>query len=221
MPARTINLRRAPVLHADDTPFVSQRIALEQIDRHWQHLCTENPAYFDGQLWHVINVHRNGHGGATLHVQPGAYRNWAVQHAFNLDVGILPLGVKGLICRDGRVLIGRRGPEVAAYADAWEFAPGGVVELDQTPAQTIAAELSEETTLSITREPVAVAIILDDVVRTWEIIHRIDAPAGEPQPTDEYPELRWIDPAEDSHLPDDLTPLARAMLPLARATTRR
>jgi len=220
MAARTIHLRRAPVLHVDDTPFVSQHIGLDAIDRHWQHLQAENPAYFDGQLWHVINVHRNGHGGASLHVQPGGYRNWAVQHAFNLDVGIRPLGVKGIVMRDGRVLIGRRGPSVAAYAGAWEFAPGGVAELEQTPAQTIAAELAEETRLSTTREPIAVAMILDDAIGTWEIIYRIDAPAGDAQPTDEYPELRWIDPGDAMGLPDDLTPLAKAMLPLVARLPR-
>ena len=87
------------------------------------------------------------------------------------------------------------------------------MEPGHVPAETLLAELHEETGLSAKVEPVAEAILYDPSVRTWEILHRVRTPIGEPTPTDEYPELIWGDP---SNPPTPLTPIARRLLEFCR-----
>jgi len=183
---------------------------MDEAARRWDALCAGNPAYFDGRLCHVIGVHRNGCGGAVLHVADCAYRHFAVQDD-EFDLGVRPLGVKGITRRpDGRVLVGRRSSSVAGYPGCWEFAPGGVVEPGERPAEAITKELREETGLTCP-EPTAVAIMFDDGLRCWEIVYRIAPRSEDVGVTDEYDELAWC---EVDDLPADLTPIARTMIGL-------
>jgi len=214
-PSRLIRLRRPVTLSVLDEPFVPEGGPglLDEIERRWEALCLGNPRYFDGRLFHVLGVSRNGYGGAVLHVADCAYRFYAVQdNAF--DLGVRPLGVRGITVRDDKILMGRRSEQVASHPRRWEFAPGGVVDVDRPPVDTILAELKEETGLRAACEPVSIAVLHDSVLRSWEIVCRITpAPAHldrEPT-TDEYSELRWCDAAA---LPDDLTSTAQRMIGL-------
>lgn len=201
------------MLHPQTGPFVPAGADLDVVERRWNDLCVSNPAYFDGRIWHVLGVHRNGHGGAAIHVVDCAYRFHAVQRG-GRDLGVRPLGVKGIVRRssDGSVLVARRSRHVAAYEGMWEFAPAGVVEGGGDPARTIVAELGEEVGLAAASEPVALAILFDGVINTWEIVYRIavarDDVTIEPR---EYDGFEWRD---TSDLPADLTPIARAMTSL-------
>lgn len=212
-----ILLRRPASLSLIGGPFVPEGGPglLDDVDRRWAALCRRNPAYFDGRMYHVLGVHRNGCGGAVLHVTECAYRFHAVQTE-SFDLGVRPLGAKGIVVRDDTVLLGRRAAHVAGYAGRWEFAPGGVVEPgpnpDAAPAVTIARELREETGLTSAGEPSPIAVLSDDVLRTWELVFRIDASPGDRTPdTAEYEAIEWRPLAR---LPEDLTPTARAMIPL-------
>jgi 8-oxo-dGTP pyrophosphatase MutT (NUDIX family) len=207
--ARCILLRRPATLSIVDEPFVPDG-ALEEVDARWDDLRAINPAYYDGRLLHVLGVHRNGHGGAVLHVVECAYRYFAVQNE-SFDVGVRPLGVKGITVRDGQVLVGRRADHVAAYAGEWEFAPGGAVEPTCTPAEALLRELDEETGVVPAREPTAVALLYDPVTRCWEVVYRIEASGPGATSTEEYDELVWR--ATDD-LPPTLTPVARQMVAL-------
>lgn len=184
---------------------------LDEVEQRWEALQVANPAYFDGRLCHVLGVHRNGHGGATLHVVDCAYRFHAVQDQ-SFDLGVRPLGVKGITMRGGRVLLGRRSPQVNAYRGLWEFAPGGVVEPGHDPAQTVRMELREEAGMELAAEPNAIALMFDAVLWSWELIYRLAVATGEPMPTlSEYTELDWFDLDK---LPAPLSPLAEQMIPL-------
>lgn len=206
--SRFILLRRPAVLHQAETPFVPEGADLDEVERRWAALCARNPAYFDGRFLHVIGVHRNGYGGAVLHVADCAYRFHAVQDA-SFDLGVRPLGTKGLVEREGRFLLGRRSERVAHYKSMWEFAPGGVVEPGTTPAETIITELYEETGLRASAEPTHLALIFDEVLRTWEIVFRLRVTTtGDEPPTSEYAELTWC-AADD--LPTPLSPVAEKM----------
>ena len=213
-PSRCIRLRRPATLSVMDEPFVpaGEPGLLDEVQWRWDALCKGNPRYFDGRLYHVLGVHRNGYGGAVLHVADCAYRFYAVQDE-DFDLGVRPLGVKGIVIRDGLVLLGRRAPDVAAYAGRWEFAPGGAVEPGKTPVQTVMDELAEETGLTAGREPTPVAVLYDSVLRCWEIVFRIEPGAGGAPTTAEYAETRWRRPDD---LPADLTPTARQMIPLVK-----
>lgn len=214
--SRLIRLRRPAVLSVAEGVFVPEAPPglMDEVESRWEAMCESNLAYFDGRLYHVLGVHRNGHGGATVHVVDCAYRFHAVQdEAF--DLGVRPLGVKAMTWREGRVLMGKRTQHVHAYRGEWEFAPGGVMELDATPAQIIAKELQEETGLAVASEPVAIAMIYDDFLRDWEIVHRVEPGPGEVviEP-EEYDELRWCDPND---LPDNLCAIARQMTTLLQS----
>ena len=141
---RRIMLRRPPVMHVAEGPFVPEHPRVAEVDERWAAFRERVPAAFDGRVMHVFGVHRNGHGGVVMHLVETAYRYYAVQ-APDFDLGVRPLGANGITWRDGRVLMGRRAAWVAGYPGAWEFAPGGVVEPGESPARTVVRELREET----------------------------------------------------------------------------
>lgn len=210
-PRRCIRLRRPPSIVPTEPIFLPEldEAGRARVERRWTALCAANPAYFDGQLLHVVGVHRNGHGGAVLHVAACAYRYHAVQDEA-CDLGVRPLGVKGVVRRGPRVLMGRRSERVASYGGLWECAPGGVVEPDEAPETTVVKELLEETGLRAIAPPVARAILYDPILRTWEIVYDLAVdPGAEPRPTPEYDTLGWFAAGER---PVALTPLARAMI---------
>jgi 8-oxo-dGTP pyrophosphatase MutT (NUDIX family) len=209
-PDRCIRLRRPVTLAVTEGVFVPE-IAPDvhrAVEERWAALCAANAAYFDGRVWHVLGVHRNGCGGATLHVVDCAYRYHAVQDD-RFDVGCRPLGAKGITVHGGRVLMGRRAAAVGSYRGLWEFAPGGAVEPGRDPAAVVSSELAEETSLRARREPTALAVLFDGHLRCWELVYRIepdgDAAVARPE---EYDELRWCAPGD---LPRPLAPVARRM----------
>lgn len=224
MHPRTIRLRRPATLSVQEGVFVPTApdgvdagMVMDEVDVRWNSLRAGNPAYFDGRLCHVLGVHRNGHGGCVLHVMDCAYRFFAVQ-SDEFDLGVRPLGVKGVIERDGRLLMGRRSERVAMYRGMWEFAPSGSVEFGRPPYEVISDELDEETGLSLAHEPMAIAVLFDPVLKCWEIVFRLSV-AGDAQPrvTDEYPELAWLTRDE---LPANLSPIARQIAELLRTEPR-
>lgn len=197
-------------------PFVPDGASAADVERHWQALRAANSAYFDGRILHVLGVHRNGHGGATVHVVECAYRYYAVGER-GLDTGVRPLGVKGFTLAGDAVLLGQRAAHVGGYPGCWEFAPGGGLEPGVAPEEMVRRELFEETGLRPSVAPVPIAVLYDAVMRTWELVYRLRvAGADHPAPTREYPALRWI--AVRSLLagerPGTLSPIARTMLEL-------
>ncbi|MCH8316434.1 MAG: NUDIX hydrolase [Planctomycetes bacterium] len=210
MPARLIHLRRPPVLQVQDELFVPDGNILDEVDQRWAALCDLNSAYFDGRMYHVLGVHRNGYGGAVIHVIECAYRFYAVQRQ-GFDLGVCGLGVKGLTIRNQKALLGKRSASVSVYRNKWEFAPGGVVEPGKQPTETIVTELHEETGLLVQSEPTPIAMICDSQAHTWEIIYTIKDAQGDANPTPEYTELRWC---ERDKLPSDLSPIATSMISL-------
>ena len=181
-------------------------VDLDAIDAQWTKMCAANPALFDGPILHVIAAGRSGCGGAMLQVAATSFRF----HACG-DVGVRPLGAKGICRRGDRVLLGKRGKDVHVYGGMWEFAPAGMVEPGRDPAEVVAAELGEETGLTVAAPPVAIALFLDEEARTWEVVHEITVD-GELKPGGwEYADLQWC--GADA-LPSPLSPAAQTMAEL-------
>lgn len=184
---------------------------MDEVEQRWNALCKTNPAYYDGRLYHVLGVHRNGHGGCSLHVIDCAYRFFAVQDQ-SFDLGVRALGLKGITTRDGLILMGLRSPNVAAYKQMWEFAPGGSAEPGMDPTRLIQRELFEETGLATSREPTPIAVLFDPVLRCWELVYRLEVGNGETTaPPAEYSQLQWRRPDD---LPEVLSPVAKQIAPL-------
>lgn len=217
--ARTILLRRPPVLVQADGRHVPKSVALDEVDARWDALCARNPRCFDGPVLHVLGTSRNGHGGVQIVVQECSYRFYAVQkdgpEGPALDCGVRPLGVKGIVTDGSRVLMGRRSASVAFYPGLWEFVPGGGLEPGVAPSAQIERELAEEARLVAAAPPIAVALLYDPGALTWEIVHaiRIDG-ANPPELGWEYDEFAFVPIAA---LPEPLAPVARQMAPLAPA----
>lgn len=188
----------------------------DEIEHRWTALRQRNPSYYDGRLYHVLGVHRNGHGGAALHVIDCAYRYFAVQDD-SFDLGVRALGVKGLVARGDHYLFGHRSNAVGSYGDMWEFAPSGSVEPPKSPNEIIQQELVEETGLTPAREPIHRAMMFDPVLRCWEIVLDVAVERGEPQPrSHEYTELVWRPIGE---LPSPLSPIARQIADYLRTSS--
>jgi 8-oxo-dGTP pyrophosphatase MutT (NUDIX family) len=207
---RVVQLRRPPTLSVQEGVFVpsADRATSVEIESRWDALQRENPAFFDGRLYHVLGVHRNGHGGCVLHVIDCAYRYFAVQDE-SFDLGVRALGLKAFTWNGDQVLVGRRSKQVAGYPGCWEFAPSGGAGVGVDPAAMILQELSEETGLGAALPPVAIALLADPIVRTWEIVYRLVASAREVRPRLlEYDELQWV---QADQLPAPLSPFAMQM----------
>jgi ADP-ribose pyrophosphatase YjhB (NUDIX family) len=185
-----------------DEVFVPET-SLADVDTRWEELCEQKPEYFDGEILHVIHVNATGCGGAILQVARSSYRFHAVG-----DLGIKPLGCKG-ICKQGdNYLCGLRGKQMAVYPNLWEFAPAGMVEPTQTPQNVIERELEEETGLMLTSTPLAIAIFFDENASTWEIVFQL-AVQGDCTPDGtEYESLDWF---TRSSLPSPMSPSSKQM----------
>ncbi len=170
--SRVLRLRRPPQIVRVEEPFVPL-VDLDEVDERWKRLVAANPRYFDGPLLHVLGVHRNGHGGVTVHAAETSYRFYAVQR-LHFDCGVRPLGAKGICRYDGRYLMARRSDAVAYYPGEWEFAPGGGVEPNDDAAGCVLRELREETDFEPSSPPIAVAMLYDPGACSWEVVHRID-----------------------------------------------
>lgn len=211
-----IRLRRPVVLSVHEGRFVPERGAatLDEIDERWEALRAANPAYHDGAVYHVLGVHRNGHGGASVHVIESSYRFQAVQSPGSFDVGHRGLGVRGIVMRDGAALLGKRSQNVGRYPGMWEFAPAGGLPVGTEPAAALLDELQEETGLQSSGGPIAIAALFDDIARTWEIVFEIAVMQGEARcATGEYTELAWFEP---NALPAQLSPITVTMSELLR-----
>ena len=105
------------------------------------------------------------------------------------------VGVGVFVFKDGKFLMGqRRG---AHGAGSWSV-PGGHLEFGETPEQTAAREVAEETGLTITN--VAFAAVTNDVFETEgkhyvTLWMRSDWTQGEPTllEPDKFIEQRWVD----------------------------
>ena len=219
-PGRLIRLRRPPVFNVVPERWIPESVDLECVDEAWAALCGRNPRYHDGEVLHVLGVVRNGHGGAAVHLAPSSYRFHAVR-AMGIDTGIRPLGLKGLcVAAEGGelgLLAGRRSDASGSYPGMWEYLPGGGVppEADGSvrPDLVFQRELDEECGVSSTSEPVAIAILRDDVVGTWEVVYRCTlASTPTVSPDWEHDEFAVVTPVT---LPEPSSDAARAMSPLA------
>ena len=201
-----ILIRRPPVFSIHESRWVPEKVSLDEVDEAWSGLCADNPKYHDGGVLHVLGVVRNGHGGVSMHLAESSYRFHAVRK-LGIDTGIRPLGVKGFATYRDQVLVGRRSDRTGSYPGCWEYVPGGGVEPPVAggvidTCEVLRRELHEESGW-ITEGPVVpVAVFLDEVVGTWEVLHTVavapapDTTAEDPPPGWEYDELRLVQPGE-------------------------
>ena len=213
-PPRTIVLRRPPIL-LRGSPLVPDRFGpkMAEAESRWDALCAARPEYFDGGVLVVGAVARNGHGGVTVTVSPCPYRWYAVQDE-DFDLGLRPLGAKALVRNsEGALLCGQRSNTVHAYPNRWEFLPGGSVEPEEDPLQTVIRELEEESGLVPHAPPVAKALCFDPPARTWEVVYELEVQCtdGSPSHPEEHVKRGWF---ASTTLPFPMTPIAERMADL-------
>ena len=211
---RLIPLRRPPRLLVEPGRWVPPGADLDAVDRAFASACADNPRLHDGAIWHVLSHSRDGHGGVTLHVIEAAYRFQAVARRACPDAPgpVRPLGVKCMARAPAGWLMGRRSPRSLTYGGAWEFLGGGALAVGEDPTTAARRELHEEA--GVQGVPVAVALLFDATVGSWDIVHRVEVRDALPAdaPSWEHTELA-IEPS-----PAKRTPRSHAtelLLPLA------
>lgn len=122
--------------------------------------------------------------------------------------------VGGIICRDGRYLLGKR-PQGKSQAGCWEFI-GGKIEPGETPAEALVRECQEELALAIVNPVVRTSVVHAYPDRTIRLTLLDCAPAEGAEPTAlEHAELGWFTPAEMQAL--NLSAADRELLPAVLA----
>ena len=117
-------------------------------------------------------------------------------------VGLVSLGVRGLVRRGERFLLGRRANTVALYPGCWEWAPGGVLSTPDFCSHLL-DELEEETGMrghSVT----PFALVWNDCAPVIDLCCTLEV-EGEPSPSDEYTEFAWVTQAQDPCVPTTRT----------------
>ena len=112
------------------------------------------------------------------------------------------VGVGGVVVRDGRVLLIRRGKE--PLYGRWVI-PGGTVELGETLEEALVREMEEETGLLV--EPLEVLTVFDRIQREGErvVYHYVIVDflcrwrSGEAKAASDALEVAWARPGELSH----------------------
>ncbi len=109
------------------------------------------------------------------------------------------VGVGGVVVREGRVLLIRRGKE--PLLGRW-VVPGGTVELGETLESALVREMEEETGLLV--EPLEVLTVFDRIERDGEkvVYHFVIVDylcrwlSGEAQAASDALDVAWATPAE-------------------------
>ena len=110
---------------------------------------------------------------------------------------MFPVSVKGVVARDGRVLLLRN------ERDEWEL-PGGRLEVGETPQECLAREVREETGWRVRVGPILDSWVYHVERRQVVIITygcHLDADPGEPVVSPEHLGVRLAAPAELPALP--------------------
>jgi mutator protein MutT len=109
------------------------------------------------------------------------------------------VGVGGVVVRDGRALLVRRGKE--PLYGRWTV-PGGTVELGETLEEAVVREMEEETGLRV--EPVALLTVFDRIERDGgRVVHHFVIVdylcrwlSGEARAASDALEVAWVSEAE-------------------------
>lgn len=200
------------------------RSLTERVESHWRTMCAASPRLHDGRIVRVLACEP-----PTLRVAFDTYKRFAVGAA--VETGVRALGISGVVTRrrDGReeILLGRRSPQTRIYGDLWETAPRGGVDASPTAmrltladiARQLHEELHEETGIVAAATPTPIAVVLDAVARTYDLVLRIEVPGDtEAAPREwEYTQTAWRTLDESNEL-DALSPPTRSLIDWLAAT---
>src|ERR1700716_2498437 len=108
------------------------------------------------------------------------------------DASRFPVSVKGVIIRDGRVILLRND------RDEWEL-PGGKLELSESPEQALAREVKEELQLTIEPRSIMGSWVYSIVPGVHVLVLTYgcsESSRDEAVLSDEHKELKWFPLAE-------------------------
>ena len=113
--------------------------------------------------------------------------------------------VVAIIEKDGKFLMGNKAMDIGPYPNTWRL-PGGGVEEGESFEDAVRREVKEETGLEVTNVEKVSIQEDDEPDKHGEMTHytfhifRVEA-SGSEKPTDEFPELRWIDKLKLKEVP--------------------
>ncbi|EKE18506.1 MAG: Mutator MutT related protein [uncultured bacterium] len=111
------------------------------------------------------------------------------------------IAVKGIIRKDGKILVIRRTCDDCYRPDTWETV-GGSMDANEVPQDALRREIMEETCLEVeVREPFNVFNLKrEGIIFKIGITFICDWKAGDVILSEEHTEYKWIDPEEFAKL---------------------
>jgi len=126
-----------------------------EINKYWDLITRENPSLFNGPLYQVLSFSfKKNNKNIHLKLSELDYKNWLHQKHIlkkkNKEKSLISLGVTGVVMNSqGKILVGRRGPNLYSYPNYLELPPSGTVEPGRgNPKDQLIRELEEEIGIS-------------------------------------------------------------------------
>lgn len=187
---------------------------LSSIDRLWR----GRPSHlFDSPAYALISV-----SPTLIQVARYSYRIfWAQwqEAALRQEMGLLPIGVRGVVRCEGRIALGRRPHWVGLAPGLLEFAPAGSLDDDHLLEGRldyrgqILQELEEEVGAELESVCSVQPLMLSRSEMVADLILRIELDRPPTREGSEYEELLWI---EETQLNDYIEQHREKMVPLSQ-----
>lgn len=161
----------------------------------WEAERARRPALHDGALLCLEDWQAEA-GGIMIAVRRRPYRSYLARTLQpGLDLDLQPLGVAGVTRLPGGWLVGRRAPQVTAYAGLWETVPSGSLE-DLDAAAQVRRELAEEAGLPAGTACACrpLGLLYDPADGVYDVALHLEPASGwQPRSNGEHDELDLLD----------------------------
>ena len=113
----------------------------------------------------------------------------------SFDRGVFLVNVLGIVQRDGKILIGKRGKDPHVKELAWSF-PGGRPAYDKSLEESLKDEIKKKTNLDVEVEKLIFARTPEEKEEFLLIYYYCEVVGGKEKAGEKFKEIKWIRPEE-------------------------
>jgi hypothetical protein len=196
----------------DPVPLSS--VHLDRIDQIWR----DRPSHlFDGPAYALVSF--SPHLIAVARYSYRVFWSQWQDPVLRREVGLLPIGVRGVVRCEGRIAMGRRPQWVGLAPGLLEFAPAGSLDDDHLREGVldyrgqILQELEEEVGATCESARSITPMMLTSSEMVADLILAIELDRPPTKKGDEYEELFWVEESDLTHFVEGH---AEKMVPLSQ-----